>query len=154
MMKKWICALLLAALLLTPTALAAVITEATMVYEEEDNLQTQQTVTDAALLSELEGMLQTARQNPVSSDGEHSMNCTLLCMTAEDILDFAVATDGSAFITDNATEITYAVDANDMDRLWEIFGEVKAGMGVEAADAFEDWDDAEDMDDMEGTLEI
>ena len=148
MIRKALCALLVAALLLLPAAaLAASITEATMIYEDEDGFQTQQTVSDPALLSELEGILLRARENPVSMDGEHTMNCTLMCVTDVDILDFACSTDGSAFITDNATEVTYAVDAGDMDRLWAIFSEVKAGMGIEAADAFEDWDDAEDMED-------
>ena len=146
MIRKGICALLIAALLLLPAAaLAATISEATMIYEDEDNFQSQQTVSDPALLAELERILRGAHENPVNVDGEHTMNCTLLCVTETDIIDFACSTDGSAFITDNASEITYAVDANDMDRLWVIFSEVKAGMGIEAADAFEDWDDAEDM---------
>ena len=143
MFKKTLCALLLCALLM-PAALAATITEATLVYEDEDSIQVQQTLTDPALLSELETILAAAHKNPVDLNGEHTMNCTLMCVTAEDIFDFACATDGSAFITDNATETTYAVDADDMDRLWEMFSEVKTGMGIEAADAFEDWDDAED----------
>lgn len=148
MIRKALCALLAAALLLLPAAaLAAGINEATMVYEDEDNFQAQQTISDAALLTELERILMSARENPVNIDGEHTMNCTLMCVTDTDIIDFACSTDGSAFITDNASETTYAVDAGDMDRLWQIFSEVKNGMGVEAADAFEDWDDAETMDD-------
>ena len=50
-----------------------------------------------------------------------------------------MATDGSAFIVDNATEQTYAVNADDMDRLWEIFDQVDAGKGLEAEEAFEEW---------------
>ena len=53
MIRKALCALLVAALLLLPAAaLAASITEATMIYEDEDGFQTQQTVSDPALLSE------------------------------------------------------------------------------------------------------
>ena len=37
------------------------------------------------------------------------------------------------------TEQAYAVNADDMDRLWEIYDLVNAGMGIEADEAFEDW---------------
>lgn len=137
-MKKWLCALLVAALLAAGSALAAGITEATLIYEDYDGAHVQQTVSDAALLKELQQILARAKKNPVG-EVEHTMNCTLMCITNEDILDFAVATDGSAFIVDNATEQTYAVNADDMDRLWEIYDQVNAGLGVEADEAFEDW---------------
>lgn len=138
-MKKWLCALLLAALLALPVAaLAAGVTEATLIYEDYDEQHVQQTISDAATLKEIQAILSRAKKNPVDSV-EHTMNCTLMCVTDADILDFAVATDGSAFIVDNATEQTYAVNADDMDRLWEIFDQVDAGKGLEADEAFEEW---------------
>ena len=138
-MRKWLCALLAAALLAMPvSALAAGITEATLIYEDYDEVHVQQTVTDKALLKEIQAILARAKQNPVD-EVDHTMNCTLMCVTTGDILDFAVATDGSAFIIDNASEQTYAVNADDMDRLWEIYDKVDAGKGIEAETAFEEW---------------
>ena len=134
-MKKWICALLLAALLLAPAALAATIIEATMVYEDDDGNRVEQSVTSRELLGEIQEILAEAKRNPVA-EIHHTMNSTLMCVTEDDVVDFAVATDGSAFIIDNTTEKPYAVGADDMDRLWEIFDEVNAGMGIEAEDAF------------------
>ena len=138
-MKKLICALLLAALLALPvSALAAAITEATLIYEDYDGDHVQQTVTDQALLAEIQAILARAKKNPVGAI-EHTMNCTLMCVTDSDIVDFAVATDGSAFVVNNATEQAYAVNADDMDRLWAIYDRVDAGKGIEADEAFEDW---------------
>lgn len=138
-MKRMICALLLAALLAMPiSALADDIREATLIYEDYDGAHVQQTVSDKALLAEIQEILARAKQNPVGSI-DHTMNSTLMCVTDNDIVDFSVATDGSAFIVNNANEQAYAMNADDMDRLWEIYDQVDAGKGVEADAAFEDW---------------
>ena len=138
-MKKRICALMLAALLaMTAPALADAINEATLIYEDYDGNHAQQTITDRILLEEIQAILSRARQNPVE-DIEHTMNSTLMCVTDSDIIDFSVATDGSAFIINNATEQAYAVNADDMDRLWAIYDQVDASKGIEADEAFEDW---------------
>ena len=138
-MKRFICALLICLLALPAAAMAefmeeSQIGEAIMIYEDYDGQHVEQTVADAAELLELEGMLMRAAQNPAELQG-NTMNCTLFCMMKNgDIFDFAIATDGSNFITDMNTDMTYTFEAEDLERFWEIFSEVKAVMGFNASE--------------------
>ena len=137
-MKKIICALLLAALLATSaTALAeARLTEATMIYEDYDGNHSDWTVNDDAELKELAEMLMRAKKNKAQLEN-CTMNCTLLCkVDGETIIDFAVATDGCHYITEQSSNATYRLADEDWDRLWEIFEQVQEAMGYDASLVF------------------
>ena len=138
-MKRLMGLILVCALLAcSASALAAGrLQEAFMIYEDYSGNRVEQSMTDEALLEELAELLLRTAKNPVERE-DHPMNCTLFCMTAEDIYDFACATDGSPYITDRNTDITYQLDEEDRVRLWEIFDEVYFGMGFEAS-AVWDW---------------
>ena len=136
-MKRLICALLMISVLLSSSALAASINEAIMIYEDYDGNRTEQTVSDAVTLAEIEGILRRAFANPVMSE-ERPMNSTLFCMMDNgEIYDFALTTDGSNYITSRDTDDTFLMDAVDNQRLWEIFSEVQAGMGFNAYAVFD-----------------
>lgn len=134
-MKKWICALLLAALLaMSCGALAASkLTEVIMIYEDYDGNRVEQTVVDDATLKELQDMLVRAKGNKAELEN-CTMNSSLFCkLESGDIYDFAVATDGCPYITDMTTDQTYRLADADRDRLWEIFDLVQEVMGYDAA---------------------
>lgn len=134
-MKKLICALLVVCLAaLSAAALAeSQLSEAQMIYEDYDENYVNQTEEDDAVLQEIEAMLKRAKKNPGELDG-CTMNCTLLCTAKTgEIYDFAVATDGCAFIMDRSTEKVYALTEEDLNRLWEIFDLVYDTMGFDAA---------------------
>ena len=100
-MKRWICALLAAALLaLSVPALAAGsgLKEAIMVYEDYDGNRAEQTIDDEPTLAELAEMLKRAKKNPGQLDG-CTMNSTLFCVVPSgEIYDFSVATDGCPYL--------------------------------------------------------
>lgn len=134
-MKRWICALLAAALLaLSVPALAAGsgLKEVIMVYEDYDGNRAEQTIDDEATLTELAEMLKRAKKNPGQLDG-CTMNSTLFCVVPSgEIYDFAVATDGCPYITDMDNNKTYTLSEADQARLWEIFDLVQETMGYDA----------------------
>ena len=135
-MKKMICALLLALVAALCTAALAdglVLTEAVMIYEDYDGYHAEQTLDDETDLTELQWILARAAKNPAKIDG-NTMNSTLLCMlTNGSIYDFAIATDGSAIITDMTTDKTYAMESGDLERFWELFDVIRQGMGYDAS---------------------
>lgn len=134
-MKRMICALLAALMLLGASAVAEgqKLTEALMIYEDYDGNREEQTVLDEETLSELQDMLLRARKNKAQLEN-CTMNCTLFC-TMEDgaLYDFAVATDGCPYITDKTADQTYRLSDEDDARLWEIFDIVQEAMGYDAA---------------------
>lgn len=139
-MKKLICALLALCLVgLSAAALAEThLSEVQMIYEDYDDNAANETVEDPAVLQEIEDMLLRARMNPADSDGA-TMNCTLYCTDKSgEIHDFAIATDGRAFVADLATGKTYLLADEDLERLWEIFDLVYDAMGYDAA-LFMNW---------------
>ncbi len=135
-MKKLICALLLALVAALCTAALAdglVLTEAVMIYEDYDGYHAEQTLDEETDLTELQWILQRAAKNPAKIEG-NTMNSTLLCMlTNGSIYDFAIATDGSAIITDMTTDKTYAMESGDLERFWELFDVIRQGMGYDAS---------------------
>ena len=139
-MKRWIGILLALALLWAACAYAEGETrlkEIYMLYEDTDGEQMEQTISDAALLKELEDMLLKARTSPAQLE-DCPMNCTLLCTTRDDrVYDIAVATDGCPYIQDRASENVYSLEG-DLPRFWEIFDEVWSAMG-NATDYAADW---------------
>ena len=137
-MKRLICALLLAGLLAMMPAQAAQLTEAIMIYEDYDGNRAEWTVSDEGELKELQDMLLRARNNKATLEN-CTLNCTLMCkIDGEDIVDFAVATDGCPYIVDRGTEQTYRLTDDDQARLWEIFEQVKEAMGYDAS-VFMEW---------------
>lgn len=134
-MKRLICALLAALMLLGASALAdgLKLTEAMMIYEDYDGNREEQTVLDEATLQELQDMLERAKQHKAQLEN-CTVNSTLFC-TLENgaMFDFAVATDGCPYITDKSTDQTYRLSDEDRDRLWEIFDLVQEAMGYDAA---------------------
>ena len=137
-LRKWICALLLVGLLAASLgALAAAkMTEATMIYEDYDGNRCEQTVVDDATLQELQDMLLRTKKN--SAELENcTMNSTLFCRFGEDkVYDFAIATDGCPYMTDNGAGKTYRFSDADRERLWEIFDLVQDTMGYDASMVF------------------
>lgn len=134
-LKRMICALLAALLLLGATAVAEglKLTEALMIYEDYDGNREDQTVLDEETLQELQDMLMRARKNEAQLEN-CTMNCTLFCTMENGVIyDFAVATDGCPYITDNSTNQTYRLSDEDDARLWEIFDIVQKAMGYDAA---------------------
>ena len=139
-MKRLICALLALCLAALGTCALAEshLSEIQMIYEDYDGQAANETVTDPEVLEEIENMLLRARMNPTDPDGA-TMNCTLLCTNESgEIYDFAIATDGRAFVADLTTGKTYLLPEEDLDRLWEIFPLVYDAMGIDAA-MFMDW---------------
>ena len=133
-MKRLICMLLLVGLLAaSASALAeAKLTEATMIYEDYDGNHAEQTIDEETSLNELEWILLRASKHPAELQG-NTMNCTLLCMLPDGgIYDFAIATDGSALITDMTTDKTYAMEDGDLQRFWELFDIIDLGLGYDA----------------------
>lgn len=135
-MKTMLCALL-AAMLLMASAQAVSLEKAWMEYEDYSGARAEQQVEGEDLLRELEKMLMTAKDHPDKLDG-CTLNCTLFCMADNgEIYDFACATDGCPFIQSRKDEKVYNLGM-DYQRFWEIFAEVKTGMGFDASDVF-DW---------------
>ncbi len=137
-MKRLICTLLLVGLLSASfgALAAAKMTEATMIYEDYDGNRCEQTVVDDATLQELQDMLMRAKKNKGELEN-CTMNSTLFCRFGEDkVFDFAIATDGCPYMTDNGSEKTYRFSDADQARLWEIFDLVQDAMGYDAALVF------------------
>ena len=137
-LKRLICAMLLVGLLAaTVGALAAGrMTDATMIYEDYDGQRCEQTVVENDTLQELQDMLQRARKNKVD-EVNTTMNCTLFCRFGDDkLFDFAIATDGSAYMSDMGTGSFYRFTDDDLERLWEIFDLVQETMGYDASMVF------------------
>lgn len=137
-MKRILCALLLVGLLASLMAAHADQLERVwMEYEDYSGNRAEQSVEDAAVLEELEKMLMRAKEHPDEPDGG-TQNCTLFCMTdAGDIYDFACSTDGSPLIQSGVNKGVYNLGV-DYQRFWEIFSEVREGMGYDASEVF-DW---------------
>ena len=135
--KRLICTCLLACLLaLTATAQAAQLERAWMEYEDYSGNRVEQSVEDEKLLTEVAKILKRAKGNPAKLDN-CTMNCTLFCMVKDgDILDFACATDGCPYIQNRDTDDTYNLGV-DYQRFWEIFSDVRDGMGFEASSVFD-----------------
>ena len=134
-MKRLVCALLIALMLLSSAAMAEShkLTEVLMIYEDYDGNREEQTVLDEATLQELQDMLMRARQNKAELEN-CAVNSTLFCKLENgEIYDFAVATDGCPYITDKRDNQTYRLTDEDRDRLWEIFDLVQEVMGYDAA---------------------
>ena len=136
-MKQLLCVALMAAMMLFATAQAASLERAWMEYEDYSGTRAEQSVEDPVLLDELAKMLMRAREHPDEPDGG-TQNCTLFCMTdAGDIYDFACSTDGSPLIQSGVNKGVYNLGV-DYQRFWEIFSEVREGMGYDASEVF-DW---------------
>ena len=134
-MKKWICALLAALMLLSTAAMAsgAKLTEALMIYEDYDGNREEETVVDDDILKELQDMLLRAGKNKAKLDN-CTLNCTLFCTLENgEVYDFAVATDGCPYIVDKRDDQAYRLSDEDRERLWEIFSLVQEAMGYDAA---------------------
>ena len=137
-MKRLICALMLVGLLSASLGAmaAAKMTEATMIYEDYDGQRCEQTVVDDGTLQELQDMLMRAKKHPAELEN-CTMNSTLFCKFGEDKLyDFAIATDGCPYMTDNASNKTYRFTDEDQERLWQIFDLVLDTMGYDASLVF------------------
>lgn len=137
-MKRMICALLIVGLMLLATsALAATkLTEATMIYEDYDGNHSDWTITDDGELKELTDMLNRAKKHRAELQN-CTMNCTLLCkVDGETLVDFAIATDGCPYITNQKTGITYRLSDEDQERLWELFSKIQEDMGYDASLVF------------------
>ena len=136
-MKQLLCVALMAAMMLFATAQAASLERAWMEYEDYSGTRAEQSVEDPVLLDELAKMLMRAREHPDEPDGG-TQNCTLFCMTdAGDIYDFACSTDGSPLIQSGVNKSVYNLGV-DYQRFWEIFSDVREGMGYDASVVF-DW---------------
>ena len=137
-MKRYVCAVLTLALMLSlGVAHAAALDEVWMEYEDYSGNRAEQSVDSVSEIKELEAMLLRARDNPAQLD-ECTLNCTLFCMTGDgDIYDFAVATDGCPFIQARSNSVVYSL-GDDYARFWEIFADVREGMGYDASAVF-DW---------------
>ena len=135
-MKKLLCAALVLVMAMgLVSAQAASLKRAWMEYEDYSGNRAEQTVTDEKLLSELSKILMKAKGNKAKLDG-CTVNCTLFCMTESgNIYDFACATDGCPFIQNRADSGTYNLGVN-YQRFWEIFSEIRDGMGVDASSVF------------------
>lgn len=137
-MKRILCVLLLVGLLASLMAAHADQLERVwMEYEDYSGVRSEQAIEDAKTLEELEKILQRASRNRAELEG-CTVNCTLFCMTKDgDIVDFACATDGCPYIQNRQNDATYTLGL-DYQRFWEIFAEVKTGMGYDASSVF-DW---------------
>ena len=136
--KRLICTCLLACLLaLTATAQAAQLERAWMEYEDYSGNRVEPSVEDENRLPEVAKILKRAKGNPAKLDG-CTVNCTLSLQVKDgDIIDFACATDGCPYIQNRETDKVYSL-GGDFSRFWEIFSEVRDGMGFEASAVF-DW---------------
>lgn len=134
--KKMICvALLLVLALGMVSAQAATLKRAWMEYEDYSGNRAEQSVEDEKTLEELSSILLKAKGNKAKLDG-CTVNCTLFCMTESgNIYDFACATDGCPYIQNRANDATYTLGV-DYQRFWEIFSDIRDGMGVEASAVF------------------
>ena len=138
--KRLICTCLLACLLaLTATAQAAQLERAWMEYEDYSGNRVEQSVEDENLLTEVAKILKRAKGNPAKLDG-CTVNCTLFCLTDDGtIYDFACATDGCPYIQAETDGAVYTLGV-DYQAFWDIFDDVREGMGFDAS-AFFDFDD-------------
>ena len=137
-MNKLICIALLVALMLSVTAVAhaAAFERAWMEYEDYSDGRAEQSVEDPDALIRLEEILLRAKDNPADLDGA-TINCTLFCMTPDgEIFDFACATNGTPIIVNGSTGKVYSL-TTDYDAFWDIFHEVRDGMGFDAASFFD-----------------
>ena len=136
-MKRILCALLLVGLLASLMAAHADQLERVwMEYEDYSGVRSEQAIEDAKTLEELEKILQRASRNRAELEG-CTVNCTLFCMTKDGtIYDFACATDGCPYIQNRDTDDTYNLGV-DYQRFWEIFSDVRDGMGFEASSVFD-----------------
>ena len=136
-MNRLVCAILLVGLLaMGLSAQAAGIERAWMEYEDYSGNRLEQSIESEKTLSELEKILNRARQNPAELE-DCTVNCTLFCMVDGEIYDFACATDGCPYIQSRDNSKTYTLGV-DYQRFWEIFSQVRDGMGYEASSVF-DW---------------
>ena len=135
-MKKLICAMLLLAMAVGfMGAQAATLKRAWMEYEDYSGNRAEQAVEDEKTLKELAKIMKRAKGNKARLDG-CTVNCTLFCMTESgEIYDFACATDGCPFIQNRENNDTYTLGV-DYQRFWEIFSEIREGMGLEGSAVF------------------
>ena len=136
-LNKHICAALLAALLLAVgvVAQASSFERAWMEYEDYSDGHADQIIEDPETLATLEDILLRASENPAELDG-CTVNCTLFCETdSGKIYDFACATDGCPYIQNRANNDTYTLGV-DYQSFWDIFSEVRDGMGLEGSAVF------------------
>lgn len=131
-----ILAMVLALAAFAAAARAEALQRVWMEYEDYSGNRAEQIVDDPALMAELEQMLLRARDNPAELDG-CTLNTTLFCMWKGNIYDFACATDGCPFIQNRSDGRVYTLGV-DYQRFWEIFAEVRQGMGFDAS-AVADW---------------
>lgn len=134
--KKIICAVLLLALAAGfAAAQAATLKRAWMEYEDYSGNRAEQSIEDEKTLQELSKILMRAKGNKAKLEG-CTVNCTLFCMTESgNIYDFACATDGCPYIQNRSDDSTYTLGV-DYQRFWEIFSEIRDGMGVDASSVF------------------
>ena len=135
-LKKIVCfALVLVLSMGVLSAQAATLKRAWMEYEDYSGNRAEQSIDDEKTLNELAKILKRAKGNKAKLDG-CTVNCTLFCMTESgDIYDFACATDGCPFIQNRANDDTYTLGV-DYQRFWEIFSDIRDGMGVDASSVF------------------
>ena len=135
-MKKIISAVLLLVMVTgLAVAQAATLQRAWMEYEDYSGNRAEQSVEDEKTLNELAKIMKRAKGNKAKLDG-CTVNCTLFCMTESgDIYDFACATDGCPFIQNRENNDTYTLGV-DYQRFWEIFSEIREGMGLEGSAVF------------------
>ncbi|GEM_PF-5881524 len=139
--RKLIAAVLLAALM---TAMAAVaqadsLESVWMEYEDYSGGRAEQSVEELETIRTIEKILLRAKSNPAKLDG-CTMNCTLFCMTdSGEIYGFACATDGCPYIQAETDGAVYTLGV-DYQAFWDIFDDVREGMGFDAS-AFFDFDD-------------
>ena len=124
-------------LTLCATASAATLERAWMEYEDYSGGRAEQSVEDGPTLRLLETMLLRARDNVVKLD-ESTMNATLFCMTDDgEIYGFYCATTaGSPYIYSESNKTAYSL-GDDYDAFWEIFSDVREGMGYDASYFFD-----------------
>ena len=136
--KRILCAALLIALAACVPAQASRLEQAWMTYEDYSGNRAEQTVTDEATLDEIEEILTSAYSSPAQME-ECTLNCTLFVQVKNgDIYDFACATDGCPFIQNRDTDQAYTL-GDDFTRFWDIFWQVRQGMGLEASQVFGAW---------------
>ena len=135
-MKKLICAVLLLVMATgIVAAQAATLQRAWMEYEDYSGNRAEQSVEDAKTLEALTKILLRAKDNKAKLDG-CTVNCTLFCETdSGKIYDFACATDGCPYIQNRTNNDTYTLGV-DYQSFWDIFSEVRDGMGLEGSAVF------------------
>ena len=107
---------------LPPETDSCALSSATLRRNDESGHLTQQTVTDPALLRELEGMIRSAEPGEI---GKCPMDALLeLKLANGDTLRFTYPTDGcTSMIAENAS--VYCLPTASSTRFWEIFAQVK-----------------------------